>query len=78
MATYLYRKDCIEGRVFETDEEVKKALADGWVDAPGKCKEAPHGVTAGRQTLHVNEPQAPQRKPERASSDENHEKPKAQ
>lgn len=54
MATYLYRKDCLEGRVFNTDDDVKKAVADGWVDAPEKAKEV----------LHVNkQPAAQHEKP---------------
>lgn len=55
MATYLYRKDCPKGRVFNIEEEVKKALADGWVDAPDKVNEQP---ATGAKTLHLNEPAA--------------------
>lgn len=39
MAAYLYRKDHPKGRLFDTDEDMKKALADGWVDAPGKVND---------------------------------------
>lgn len=38
---WLYRSDCPKGRIFYTEEELKSALADGWVDAPGKCVEPP-------------------------------------
>jgi hypothetical protein len=39
LRTYLYRSDCIEGRIFDTEDEVRQAMAAGWVDAPGKCAE---------------------------------------
>lgn len=41
MPAFLYRKDCIVGRIFESEADVEKALAEGWVDAPGKCVEPP-------------------------------------
>ena len=33
---WLYSKECIEGRVIKTDEEIDKLLAAGWKDHPGK------------------------------------------
>lgn len=39
MATYLYRSDYPQGRIFHTAKDVEQAVAEGWVDAPGKCVE---------------------------------------
>ena len=33
---WLYSKDCTEGRIIKTDEEIDKLLATGWKDHPGK------------------------------------------
>lgn len=38
MAVWMYRKDCIEGKIFDTEEE---AIKDGWSDSPVKASETP-------------------------------------
>jgi hypothetical protein len=38
---WLYSKECVEGRVIKTDEEIDKLLAAGWKDHPGKVVKLP-------------------------------------
>jgi hypothetical protein len=37
--TWLYHRDFIKGKIFETEEDVDNALATGWKDSPGKVDE---------------------------------------
>lgn len=36
MPCWMYHEDVREGKIFQTREELEKAIKDGWVDTPAK------------------------------------------